>query len=212
MNEESGTYGFLHGSLHVLVVDHPDGELTRQLAEYPLYAVHSVTSLRRAASLMAVNTHIRACVLSADAHANADEMYLFRLFAKGVPIVASARRCDTSGDLSDGMQRPVSILIEEINRHALGNGLFGAAGENCFSEIAAAREILFLQHPTSVSEWAAAVGVSESELVALFRESGLTDPTRILETYWMYSQAFDYYYDQRTAAEQQPCTEPVPVE
>lgn len=188
-----------------------DDPLSKSLVEDILgvesvYSIHSAGSSLEAIELLKSGQRFHVCIMDLGlSDIQNDEFFILRQYAQHCSIIvftgsssplkgATCIKLGARGVFEKGSTLNLKELLHSIHENTLINIINHRYNENNIDTINLATKILFEKKPSSVTEWANYMRISDRQLRNLWHNGSGFSAKYTLYLYTVFSNAFLYYY------------------
>jgi DNA-binding NarL/FixJ family response regulator len=215
MKDERPPFYFLDNSISILLVDDDPGVralVQEVLKPVRLYQVCGVSSSREAEERLKTPERTHVCVLDLGlSDRENDEFYLLRKFGRRVSFVVftgstspakgfTARSLGAREIVEKTPRLDMPTFVKCINRQSLLN-ILNPRYTVVHDTVGQSTELLVEKAPTTVSQWAIQMGITDRELRHIWRKNLGANAKIILSISQIFSAAFSYYEHQIAATD-----------
>lgn len=207
-NQNHERFNFLNGSINILIVD--DDELALDyikdlLSPIKLYSLHIGHNGANALKCLRSGIRFHVCILDLGIYdVEHDEYYILKQYANHCSVlVLTGSKSPEKGAQSilygakavfeKGINLDPLKLTQTINRYALLNLVHSRYDERGGDTLSLSVKILFEKNPSSVTEWADYLRITDRQLRNLWHQGAGFGAKHVLFLHNLFSAAFNHY-------------------
>jgi CheY-like chemotaxis protein len=202
-------FSFLDGILNILIIeDDPYSKSLVEdlLSEEPIYATHSAASSQEALELLRSGKRFHVCIMDLGlSDIQNDEFFILKQYAQHCSIIVLTGSCSPQKGATciklgaravfeKGTDLNLKELLRAIHTNTLLSIVNHRYNEHNIDTINLATKILFDKKPSTVTQWADYMRISDRQLRNLWHNGSGFSAKYTLYLYMVFSAAFSYYY------------------